>query len=149
MLYKVKTQKKSIDDYTKFKGKLYINKLKKRAEQFKNIKFNMVNSTPDGGGVAEMLKSLVPLVNSLGISTSWYCIKGDKRFFNITKQIHNALQGKKNHFSEGDKNYYLNISRKIAKGISDEKADIWLIHDPRSEERRVGKECRSRWSPYH
>ena len=60
----------------------------------------MINSTAVGGGVAEMLHRVVPLLNELGIRTTWSVIKGGADFFDITKAFHNALQGKREHFQE-------------------------------------------------
>jgi len=52
-----------------------------------------INSTSQGGGVAEILHSLVLLMNDVGISTGWRILLGSPDFFNITKKFHNALQG--------------------------------------------------------
>ena len=66
----------------------------------------MVNSTRTGGGVAEMLNRLVPILNDIGVKTTWDVIDGSQEFFSITKKIHNALQGKESEFTQEDLNEY-------------------------------------------
>jgi len=62
-------------------------------EDLKGLKVCHINSTPFGGGVAELLVSYIPLLRGLGIDADWQVIRGDHRFFTITKGLHNALQG--------------------------------------------------------
>lgn len=95
--------------------------------QGKSIK--MVNSTKVGGGVAEMLNRLVPLFNDIGVKTNWDVIKGTPKFFNVTKKMHNALQGKdceftKDEFSEYQQTNYDNFEKMIF------NEDLIVIHDP-------------------
>jgi len=54
----------------------------------------MVNSTRDGGGVAEILRNMVPLLNELGVAITWEVIEGRADFFAATKTLHNALHGR-------------------------------------------------------
>ena len=81
----------SLKDYQEIIGKKNINKLKALARLSRGKKVVMVNSTKDGGGVAEILHRLVPLINELDINCSWETINGNEGFFNVTKNIHNAL----------------------------------------------------------
>ena len=119
----------SINDYKGIVGKKYIDQLKHLATLTKGKKVIMVNSTKSGGGVAEILSRLVPLLNELGINCEWKVIEGDNRFFKITKNIHNALQGEKICFSAEELQYYLEVNQENGKNINLD-ADIVVIHDP-------------------
>ncbi len=89
-----------------------------------------VNSTYYGGGVAEMLNSLVPLMNNIGINTGWRLLKGNPDFFTITKKFHNSLQGEKIHMT--------NIKKKIYEQVNESNSffshighhDCIIVHDP-------------------
>lgn len=91
--------------------------------------FLHVNSTREGGGVAEILQRMIPILNELGIDARWEVIEGDPRFFEITKKIHNALQGRIEDITEEMWNYHFEVNKKNAEKI-DLKADAILIHDP-------------------
>ncbi len=105
-------------------GELYI-----LASHVGNRSVKMINSTRTGGGVAEMLHRIVPLLNELGIHTEWDVIKGEPEFFNITKSFHNSLQGKEGHLSEQAFNTYLKYNEMNAESI-DLDADLIVVHDP-------------------
>ena len=79
------------------------------AKKLKGKKIVNINSTSVGGGVAEILKSQVPLENSLGLKSFWYVLKAPSSFFKITKKIHNLLQGEKGDLTESEKRYYLDF----------------------------------------
>lgn len=119
----------SLKNYEDVVGKKYIDQLKKLALLSKNKKVIMVNSTRSGGGVAEILHRLIPLLNELGINCRWKTIQGDADFFNVTKGFHNALQGTKINFSDDELKYYLKINEDNSKDL-DLSADIVIIHDP-------------------
>ncbi|GAI52880.1 unnamed protein product, partial [marine sediment metagenome] len=59
-------------------------------EELKGLRVCHINSTPFGGGVAELLVSYIPLLRALGIEADWQIIRGDRRFFTITKSFHKA-----------------------------------------------------------
>lgn len=119
-----------IQDYKGIVGGDEINELVRLANRIKGIKIVHVNATRYGGGVAEILKSLMPLMKSLGLDARWEVIKGDREFFTVTKSIHNALQGNKSiKLSNDMKEHYININRVNAREI-DLDADLVIIHDP-------------------
>jgi trehalose synthase len=99
------------------------------AEKLNKRTFLHVNSTREGGGVAEILQRMMPILNELGINARWEIIEGDARFFDITKKIHNALQGNPEKVTDTMWEYYHEINRKNAEKINME-ADAVLIHDP-------------------
>ena len=119
-----------LKDYQEIIGKKNINQIKSLARLSKGKKVVMVNSTKDGGGVSEILHRLIPLLNELEIDCRWEVLEGDEDFFNITKNIHNALQGEKISFSNEDFSQYLKINKRNAKNLDLGNADIVVIHDP-------------------
>ncbi len=88
-----------------------------------------INSTYQGGGVAEILNSLIILMNDIGIKTDWRVLHGDLDFFTITKKFHNALQGEKINLSSKKKEiYYINnVNNAIFTHINH---DLIIVHDP-------------------
>src|SRR5215208_2006955 len=84
---------RKLDDYEDLVGKAAIRELREIAARLAGRRVKMINSTAVGGGVAEILNRLVPLMNELGIDAHWEVIKGGDAFFQVTKQFHHALQG--------------------------------------------------------
>jgi trehalose synthase len=103
--------------------------LRKFGEAFAKKIFLHVNSTREGGGVAEILHRALPIMQSLGIDARWEVISGDARFFDITKKIHNALQGHPERFGPEMWEHYAAINNKNASSL-DLEADCVFIHDP-------------------
>ncbi|MDD3818689.1 MAG: glycosyltransferase [Actinomycetota bacterium] len=118
-----------LKDYEDIIGKRNIRQIEMLAKLSRNKKVVMVNSTRDGGGVAEILHRLVPLINELGINCRWEVISADKDFFSITKKIHNALQGEKIRFSGEELEIYRKVNEDNARNLNLD-ADIVVIHDP-------------------
>lgn len=91
--------------------------------------FLHINSTREGGGVAEILQRMIPMLKELGIDARWEVIEGNAKFFDITKKVHNALQGNVEHITEKMWQYHFEINRKNI-GKIDLGADVILVHDP-------------------
>jgi len=89
-----------------------------------------INATADGGGVAEILRSLIPLLQDVGVDASWYVLPPDDRFFSVTKQVHNWLQGAPGEIGPDDKRTYSSYLQRLAAQMADLDADVWVIHDP-------------------
>ncbi len=121
-----------LDRYALVAGQDVIEHLRQLAEPLRGLKFVHVNSTRVGGGVAEILNKLVPLMNELGLNTSWEVITGTKRFFECTKTFHNALQGRPVELSESMLSAYEENNRENAERLRPilEEADIVFVHDP-------------------
>ena len=102
---------------------------KNLSEDLHGLKVAFINSTSFGGGVAELLYSIVPFLKASGINIHWYTIDGDGGFFNITKKLHNMLQGKEGHISNGERRYYTSVSAKNAEEMKD-NFDVVVVHDP-------------------
>lgn len=89
-----------------------------------------VNATPVGGGVAELLQSVVPLQRDLGLDARWLVLEPDEAFFNVTKHLHNLLQGAPGTLSEDERRLYLAHNQRTAAELCRFQADVWVIHDP-------------------
>jgi trehalose synthase len=116
--------------------------IERLCEKLRGKTFLHVNSTKAGGGVAEILQRMVPLLGDLGIETRWEVITGDDKFFDMTKKVHNALQGSAEAISDDMWDHYGEVNRGNAARL-DLDADAVLIHDPQPaplvEYRRGGR----------
>ncbi len=119
----------AIKDYIPIVGQDTIDELYLLTEKFGNRIVQNINSTSVGGGVAEILMRMIPLLKDLGADVRWDVIKGDEKFFNITKKIHNALHGVTVELTEQDLEYFLFINELKRKEINF-YGDIIFIHDP-------------------
>ncbi len=116
-------------DYKEVVGPDIIEELTILASHVGNRSIKMVNSTAVGGGVAEMLRRVVPLLNDLGVKATWDVIKGEEEFFEITKSFHNALQGKEEYFHEDVFKTYLKYNEMNNREMEFDE-DLIVIHDP-------------------
>ncbi len=130
MLPRVKTSSQKIDKYREIIPASLFREIKSFSKELKGLRVIHINSTPRGGGVAEVLKSLVPLMKGLGLDVHWHTIPPQKEFFEITKQIHNALQGKKSHLPKSFKKNYLSYTKEVSSLMRNMEADVWILHDP-------------------
>jgi trehalose synthase len=89
----VKAVQPALQDYLPIVGEAELAELRELAARLKNRRVKMVNSTAVGGGVAEILNRLIPLMEEVGVATRWEVITGGDKFFHITKAFHNALHG--------------------------------------------------------
>jgi len=130
MLPLVKTPTQKLEKYKGLISKQLFSEITEISKGLKGLRVFHVNATPRGGGVAEILKSLVPLMKGVGLKADWYTIPPRNNFFEITKRMHNALQGRKYKFPfSARKKYMLHVARtaELMRGM---KPDIWVIHDP-------------------
>ncbi|MEM7007946.1 MAG: glycosyltransferase [Thermodesulfobacteriota bacterium] len=121
-----------LNSYARVAGEEAVEKLKQLSAPMKGKKFVHVNSTRVGGGVAEILMKMVPLMNELGIETSWEVITGEDKFYQCTKSMHNALQGDAVDISNDLLEAYKETNAKNAQTLRPilEDADYVIIHDP-------------------
>lgn len=121
-----------LEQYAPIVGDDVINQLQQLAKPLQGKSVVHVNSTKLGGGVAEILTKLVPLMQELGLHTDWQVINGDEPFFQCTKAMHNALQGNPVSIPERLLSHYEDINRdnaeRLRSHLSD--ADFVFIHDP-------------------
>jgi len=129
MLEVIETEKKLLGDYADIVGKEEIASIKKLASPLKGKKVVHINATSFGGGVAEILSTLVPLMKDVGIEAEWQIIKGSDDFFNATKAIHNGLQGMDIPFSKEMKKIFLKTNQ-LNEELFEGEYDYIVIHDP-------------------
>jgi len=129
MLEIVKTERKSLNDYIDIIGKEEIDSIKKLAFLLKGKKVVHINATSFGGGVAEILSALVPLMKDIGVDAEWQVIQGSDDFFNVTKAIHNGLQGMDVPFTKGMKEIFLK-NNQLNEQLFEGEYDFVIIHDP-------------------
>ena len=119
----------NVKDYEPVVGKSYIEELRMLASRLSGKTVLNINSTLVGGGVAEILSRVVPLLNQLGVDVRWQIISGDPQFFKVTKRLHNALHGKAESISDDDFSLFLETTEQNLSQI-DLSGDILFIHDP-------------------
>jgi len=129
MLEKLSLSIKELKKYRLVLESELIDEVQKLGHELKGIRICHINSTPFGGGVAELLFSLIPLMRGLGVKADWQVIRGDRRFFTITKSLHNALQGAKYPLLEESKRVYLANNELNAQEL-DRNYDVFIVDDP-------------------
>jgi trehalose synthase len=118
-----------VDDYRAIVGDEEVDELYLLAERLKGKSVQNINSTATGGGVAEILSRMLPLLRELGVDAHWDVIKGNEKFFTVTKKMHNALHGLNVEVSKDDLDYFLEVNRQNQEEM-DLFGDIVFIHDP-------------------
>jgi trehalose synthase len=118
-----------LGDYTPIVGDGVVMELKLLGERLAGKRVVNVNSTRVGGGVAEILNRLIPLLHEVGLDARWEVVRGTEEFFTLTKNLHNALHGKPITFTPEHREVY---SRTTAENLEalDLDADFHFIHDP-------------------
>ena len=133
-----------LDDYEPIIGKPQLDELRYLARPLRSKTVKMVNSTSMGGGVAEMLNRLIPLLSELEVVTRWDVITGGNDFFEVTKAFHNALHGGEYVLTKEARDIFLSYNEQNRQRMQFTE-DLFVIHDPqpagliRSRERNRGK----------
>jgi trehalose synthase len=129
VLQPVAVGSKTLADYTHLVGRDLIEQIRALAEPLKGARVVHVSATAFGGGVSEILYTLVPLMKDVGLEAEWQVIYGREEFFNATKLMHNALQGAPEDLSDEQwdtwRRYNEMNARELVGGW-----DVALIHDP-------------------
>jgi trehalose synthase len=120
---------KSLDEYRQAVGDEVIGEIYAKARGLLGKRVVHVNSTSQGGGVAEILSSLVPLMNDVGVETDWRVLHGSPDFFTITKKFHNALQGGSLNLTDIKKQLYIQANESFSTYCHID-ADCMIVHDP-------------------
>ncbi|MDD5018828.1 MAG: glycosyltransferase [Candidatus Omnitrophica bacterium] len=118
-----------INDYIPIVGQSTIDDLRLLAERLKGKVIQHVNSTSVGGGVAEILNRMVPLLGELGVDSRWDLIKGGAQFFDVTKKFHNALHGRPEDITNRDLEIFMETTEANL-DLMNTYGDIVFIHDP-------------------
>ncbi len=118
-----------LKEYAQIVGQSKIDDLHLIAEKLQGKLIQHINSTAVGGGVAEILNRMVPLLREINVNTRWDLIKGGDEFFQITKKFHNLLHGKKDEINSGDFEKFIETNIKNMNEL-DLCGDIIFVHDP-------------------
>ena len=129
MLQPVGVGHKSLADYTHLVGRPLIEEIRTLSEKAKGLKILHLSATAFGGGVSEILYTLVPLMRDVGLETDWQVIVGREEFFNATKLLHNALQGAPEDLSSEEWHVYEKFNEINASQLSG-GWDVVIVHDP-------------------
>ncbi len=119
---------KSVRDYEKF-AKEDVERLIEIGKELKGLKVVHVNATAYGGGVAELLNTIVPLMRDIGIDAWWEVLEAPMDFFNVTKKFHNTLQGADLGITNEEWDLYVRVNKENAEKLNLD-ADVVIIHDP-------------------
>ncbi len=132
LVQKIETGKYELRDYEGLVSQETLSEIEALADTLKGLRVIHVNATPQGGGVAEILNSLIPLLRSVGIDAEWHIIPPDNSFSAVTKSLHHYLQGASGHPTDEQMAHYLSRNRKA--GLELKKiltADtVCVRHDP-------------------
>jgi trehalose synthase len=129
MLDMVDVGERSLESYRGVAPDHLLDDLRRAAESLRGARVLHVNATPYGGGVSELLRSEVPLLNDLGLIADWRIISGDEAFFQVTKALHNGLQGAPTDLTDRQKATYLWNSRTNAAAFTEDYEFVFM-HDP-------------------
>ena len=128
-MQQVNAGNKSLSNYRSIVRRELYEELQDLSERLKGVRVLHVNATSFGGGVAEILYTLVPLMRDVGLQAQWGVMFGAEPFYNVTKNIHNALQGAPYELSIDARAIYEEYNRQSAKALENEW-DIVYVHDP-------------------
>jgi trehalose synthase len=127
-LQQVNVGNKSLSDYTTIASRGLMEQIRGLAEPLAGKRVLHLSATAFGGGVAEILYTLVPLMRDAGLETEWRVIFGQDEFFDVTKAIHNALQGNPRGLSEEEQAIFRRYNQGNAEALTDE-FDFVIVHD--------------------
>ena len=129
MLQPISVPHKHLNDYASIVGRALADEVRERAEGLKGKRVLHLSATAFGGGVSEILYTLVPLMIDVGLQAEWQVIYGREEFFNATKVMHNALQGNPQDLSEDQWRTWQDYNAINAREMSD-GWDVCIVHDP-------------------
>ncbi|MBA2766059.1 MAG: glycosyl transferase family 1, partial [Solirubrobacterales bacterium] len=129
MLQPVAVGTKILTDYTHIVGRELVDEIRELAAGLQGARVVHLSATAFGGGVSEILYTLVPLMRDVGLECEWQVIYGREEFFNATKLMHNALQGAPEDLSEDDWDTWRRYNEMNARELTG-GWDVCLVHDP-------------------
>ena len=130
MLPLVNVGHKALGDYATLVSRGLMNEIQRLAEPLQGKRVVHVSATAFGGGVAEINYTLVPLMADAGLDVEWRIIHGEDEFFNVTKAIHNGLQGASRTLSAEEQAIFARFNAENAAEFSESDYDYVIIHDP-------------------
>jgi trehalose synthase len=134
-----------LSQYESIVGEEILEEIRELAAPLKGARIAQINATTYGGGVSELLRSIVPLYRGLGIECDWKIISAGPKFFTITKAFHNALQGAPYELKQAARERYLMASTYNAQ-LLEAEYDFIIVHDPQPAAMRYFKgRAGARW----
>lgn len=131
MFREVELPEKQLKDQSPYAGEEAIREIKQLAQGMENLRVLHVNSTSYGGGVAELLYTIVPLTRDAGLDARWYVMDNvPPEFFEVMKKIHNSLQGVETPLTDNEWKLYEDINMRFAASFPPGPWDVVIIHDP-------------------
>ena len=130
MLQHINVGHKTLADYATLVGPRLMDEIRELAATLEGKRVLHLSATAFGGGVAEINYTLVPLMQDAGLEVEWRVIWGQEEFFQVTKAIHNALQGSPEGLSELQQEIFETYNRRNAGWLSGEEFDFVVVHDP-------------------
>lgn len=125
----IKTTPKTLAEYAPLVGQDVLDELEELARPLRGSRVVHVSATAQGGGVAELLQALVPLMRSVGLDADWLVMAGSDAFFTVTKALHNGLQGMPLDLTTDMRARYLEENRRNAAAFEG-AYDFVVVHDP-------------------
>jgi trehalose synthase len=129
-MHEVAVGTKRLADYKAVIGDERYEELRSLATATKGRSMVHINATAYGGGVAEILQNLIPLLRDAGVDAHWWVLDAPAEFFDVTKKLHNSLQGMPLELSERERSLFLDVSRENATKLP--RSDVILAHDPQA-----------------
>ncbi len=129
MLQLVNVGHKSLADYATIATRGLMEEIRRLAEPLAGKRVVHLSATAFGGGVAEINYTLIPLMQDAGLETEWRIIRGAEEFYNVTKTIHNALQGNPQGLDDEQQEIYRRYQELNAQEFEDDY-DFVVVHDP-------------------
>lgn len=126
----VQTAPKIFADYLPFVDKEVAEEISSLASALKGKKVAMINATAFGGGVAEKMAALLPLLRDLGLDVDWWVLEGDLDFYRVTKMFHNRLQGQEGDLTGAEMETYRKYNEINAACMENWDYDFVICHDP-------------------
>ena len=127
-LHHVNVGHKALADYATIATRGLMDQIRTLAEPLAGRRVLHLSATAFGGGVAEILYTLVPLMRDAGLETEWHVIHGQEEFFDVTKTIHNTLQGSPQRLTSEQQEIYRRYNRANAEALSGDW-DYVIVHD--------------------
>ena len=128
-LQQVNVGSKLLADYVTIASRGLMDQIRRLAEPLAGKRVLHLSATAFGGGVAEILYTLIPLMRDAGLETEWRVIYGQDEFFDVTKAMHNGLQGNPRELSDDEKEIFRRYNRENAAALTD-SFDFVIVHDP-------------------
>ena len=129
MMQNVDVAPKSLQPYVEHVGDEALDELRSLAAPLRGARVAHINATAYGGGVSELLRSIIPLYRSFGVEAEWFAIPGRSEFFEVTKGFHNALQGAEYDLTESRQDTWVGHNVRLARHVP-EGFDYIVVHDP-------------------